>query len=87
MRLIVLMAIIEFQYSCLDNRKQCMQINNEINNEIVSGAPQGFIVGPALFNLFASVHNFADNNSLSNIAATVDRLMQKLESECRVAIK
>ena len=59
--------------------------------------PQSSIVWPTLFNLFfkdfllfiliASVHNFADDNSLSNIANTVDSLKQTLESERKLAIK
>ena len=45
---------------------------------------KGSIVGPSLFNLFcndfllfvvtASVHNFADDNSSSNIAKAIDSL-------------
>ena len=57
---------------------------------IISGVPKGFIVGPTLFNLFfndfllliltASVLNIADDNSLSNIAKTktIDNLKQTL---------
>ena len=40
-----------------------------------------------MFILIASVHNFANDNSLSNIAETIDSLKQTLESECKVAIK
>ena len=40
-----------------------------------------------LFALIASVHNFADDNNLNNIATTVDSLKQTLESECKVANK
>ena len=40
-----------------------------------------------MFVLTTSVHNFADDNSLSNIAKTIDSLKQTLESECNVAIK
>ena len=40
-----------------------------------------------MFILIVSVHNFADDNSLSNIAKTVDSLKQTLESECKFTIK
>ena len=75
-----------------------MRINNEKNSfqNIISGVPQGSIVGSTLFSLFfnnflfiliASVHKFADDNSLSNTAKSIDSLKQVLESECKVAIK
>ena len=76
-----------------------MRINNGKSSlqNIILGVPQGSIVGRTLFNLFfndfllfiliASVHNLADDNSLSNIAETIDSLKQTLESECKVAIK
>ena len=68
--------IVQIFFSYLQNRKQCVKINN-INSEflnIISGVPQGSIAGPILFNVFingfffftkrASVHNFADDNTL-----------------------
>ena len=85
-------------FSYLQNRKQCVKINN-ISSEflnIISGIPQGSIAGPILFNVFindffffikrASVHNFADDNTLSSFAKTVSDLIKTLEDESRAAI-
>ena len=68
--------------SYLDNRKQYLRINN-INssfNDIISGVPQGSIIGPILFNAFfndfffsmqhATAHNFADDITISSFAKT-----------------
>ena len=72
--------LLKYIHSYLDNRKQCVRINN-INssfNDILSGVPQGSVVGPILFNAFfndffffmqhATVHNFADDSTLLSIA-------------------
>ena len=64
--------------------------------EIISGVPQGSIVGPILFNAFlndlfydignASVHNFADDSTLSCFAKTVKDLINVLKEVSKVAI-
>ena len=65
-----------------------MRIKNEKSSlqNITSRMPQSSIVEPTLFNLFfndfllfiliASVHNFTDDNNLSNFAKTIDSLKQ-----------
>ena len=85
-------------YSYLKGRKQCVKINNTYSdyNEIISGAPQGSILGPILFNLsindlfffieVASMNNFADYNTLSAWGKTVSKLIERLESESNIAI-
>ena len=62
---------LKYIYTYLKNRKQCVRVNNVCSDfkDIISGIPQGSIVGPMLFNAFlndfffcirkASVHNFA----------------------------
>ena len=64
-------------YAYLKGRKQCVKINNTYSdyNEIISSVPQGSIPGSILFKLsindsfffieIASMHNFADDNTLS----------------------
>ena len=67
---------LKYIYSYLKKRQQCVRINNIYSGfeDIISRVPQGFIVAPILFNAFfndffydiesASVHNFADDNTL-----------------------
>ena len=46
--------LVHYLYSYLDSRKQCVRINNKRSSplNVISGVPQGSIVGPTLFNLF-----------------------------------
>ena len=69
----------------------CINNINSAFNNIISGIQQGSVVGPILFNAFfnyffffmqhATVHNFADSNTLSSFAKTFDKLKEILESE------
>ena len=90
--------LLMYIYSYLSNRNQCVSINNVHSRfqNIISGVPQGSIVGPTLFNCFfndffyfvdkASVHNFADDNSLSAFESNIKNLKLILESESKKAI-
>ena len=89
----------KYIYTYLKNRKQFVRVNNVCSDfkYIISGVPQGSIVGPILFNAFlndfffcirkASVHNFADDNTLSSFAKSVTLLLEILMTESQNAIK
>ena len=87
-----------YVYSYLSNRKQCVRINNTYSNyqKIISGVPQGSILGPIFFNLsinnllfFVSevlLNNFADENTLSAFAETILELIDVLQSGSEIVI-
>ena len=85
-------------YSYLKNRKQCVKINNVFSSlmVLVSGVPQGSILGPILFNIFindivyfikSDLGNFADDNSISDAATNIPDLIKILEKESTNAIE
>ena len=85
-------------YSNLKRTKQNVIINNtqSIFQILLSGVPQGFILGPILFNIFindlllwisnSELLNFADDNTICAAENTIDELISTLEKESQAAI-
>ena len=87
-----------FIYSYLKRRRQCTSINNihSMFQVLLSGVPQGSILGPILFNVFlndiilfienSDLHNFADDNTIAAASDSIEDLLTLLTKESEIAI-
>ena len=86
-------SALKFIYDYLKSRTQRTKVNGSYSSwrELLSGVPQGSILGPLLFNIFINdvfffldktkIANYADDNTTYVIENDIMKLLKTLESE------
>ena len=93
------MKCLRFIHGYLSGRKQRVKIGSKFTDwlDIVSGVPQGSVLGPLLFNIYVNdliyfiqnteICNFADDNTIYSCGTNLDRIIIDLEEDLCQALE